>query len=244
MAITHVTLARAVQETHSNYRVFLSSDIEVTYSRKVPRRIIIHRSGRRTSHYWMLQEEPSLEDGAGADALGQVVLEEVNRLLKNRMLPYSRPRKPRRKSGRPRDSQKTKLYRCEETVSAWGKGRMAELSDVRFYVQRIVQSAWWRHRYPNITYITVNKGRGRGGFAYTTKSLITLPEHAWHPMYIIHEMAHIAADHDGSYKTIAAHGPEYCRIYLDIVQHAMGQQVVDELRSCMDRDEVKYDPAQ
>ncbi len=164
------------------------------------------------------------------------VVQHVDYLLSRGRLPYGK----RSKSRRPRDSQKSRVYRSEASVSVWGKEMIPDISDVQYYVNRVVQSAWWRSRFPEVTYIDVHTSRACRGHAYARQRRITMPPFSRHPLYILHEVAHIASDHDGEYKTRASHGPEYCRVYLDLVGQFIGEDVAEELRLSMDANKVKY----
>ncbi len=226
----------SVRPGSKQVKVFLTEGVWATYDLiEGSTRVILGREGRQTRYRWDLPEQPTWS------TIGPMVEAEVNKLLAGKRLAWG-PRPPRRKSVRPRDSQKAKLYRAEERVPHWGQGLMDELSDVRYYIQQLTQSRWWKSRYPDLPYVTVNLAKSRGGHAYGHKRLITLPRNAWHPMYILHEVAHVATFYrmGRTYKLHAAHGPEFCATYLELVEHCLGAEVADVLRKEMELRGVRY----
>ncbi len=98
--------------------------------------------------------------------------------------------------------------------------RLRTLVDVRNAVQRVMESSWWRERYPARWPVKVD-GRELDECASTNRSTSAhlhfglLYRHEW---AMAHELAHLAQPQQSR-----AHGAEFRRAYVDIVGFALGR---------------------
>jgi len=136
---------------------------------------------------------------------------------------HPQPRARERPVRRPRDSQRSRVYRAEHGLP--GGTAFPALQDCRAYVDGVTASAWWRSRYPALPAVEVRDGRGSSrARASTTVARISLPRGCRSQLVIFHELAHLATP-----RTFAAHGPEFASRYLEMVEHFMGAAPADAL---------------
>lgn len=130
---------------------------------------------------------------------------------------------------RPRDSRRKRLYDAERAAFPEFYGPPLPLPEVRRWVARIERSRWWTGRFGRTT-LEVLDGRGRrkaGGWSGWRPG-ITLPRWSRTRPIVLHEIAH-AVQPPGT----AAHGPEFCRLYLDLVGRWIGPEAAATLRQSM-----------
>jgi putative metallohydrolase (TIGR04338 family) len=147
--------------------------------------------------------------------------------------PHAAP--PREKSvrGRPvRDSQRARLYDAERALR--GGRRFVTVGECQAYVDDVLGSAWWQARFPRVREIRVTDGRGRRhAGAFVESRRIALPKWARNERVLLHEVAHHATPRDA-----AAHGPEYARIYVDLVHAFMGERAARRLLAAFEAHRV------
>jgi len=148
-----------------------------------------------------------------------------------------------------RDSQKQRVYDAERkaaksmAVAGDRNLRIPEIADVEKYVNDIVRSAYWKAMFPKTTIVMVDEGRkGRRMACWKSwEKTIHLPSWARTELIILHELAHAA--HDGSPDwdwTQAAHGWQFCAVYLQLVQRYLGRSAHDILAASFKLGGVRY----
>jgi putative metallohydrolase (TIGR04338 family) len=130
---------------------------------------------------------------------------------------------------RRRDSKRSAAYAAEREVRArLGGGQpLSELADLSDYAGRLVGSAWWARRWPDVARVDVTDGRGRR--SGTTRQLvagrgeIAMPRFARNELYLLHELAHVAAQADSRVLPVdPSHSRGWAAIFLELVRHQMG----------------------
>lgn len=118
------------------------------------------------------------------------------------------------------------MYAAELACGIEGE-TFPRLGECQRYVNSILAGTSWRLRYPHVHTVEVRdggaspcgSGRGRGaalmGSAHA--GTIWLPRPTRFQRYIIHELAHLVQP-----RGTQAHGPEFCRIYLNGVHRILG----------------------
>lgn len=116
--------------------------------------------------------------------------------------------------------------------------RFASLESVDTYVRKVLVLNWVRARWPRAAapvQVRARRGATRAHYEWATATL-AVPTHAgakaWalRELVVLHELAHhLDADPDGT----AAHGPEYCGRYLDLVDGIVGAEAAFLLRATM-----------
>jgi putative metallohydrolase (TIGR04338 family) len=156
--------------------------------------------------------------------------------------------------GAPRDSQRSKVYRAEGVLKhhrtktfkvggkTWSGATYADLKDVKAYVDKLVGSAWFKRRWPNVRSVEVNDGRGRqsAGGEGGWRRQITLPRHMRRQEIVLHELAHVLTDAEFGRKNAAPHGREFARTLLTLVRHEMGDEAWRALKDSFRTHKVKH----
>jgi putative metallohydrolase (TIGR04338 family) len=140
---------------------------------------------------------------------------------------------------RARDTQKSRLYKAEECLEAFG-GRLEKTTEIADFLTKVLNRAPVQARYaPYLSReIAVKDGRGcriaRGGTHH-----IKLPKWARSKEVALHEVAHTLTTRKfGS--EVAAHGREYASVFLDLVRFGLGQEAHDALVASFKTHRVKY----
>lgn len=164
-------------------------------------------------------------------------------------------------AGRPRDSQRMKLYRAEDNAEREAPyARLDDLHDMRAWLATIIRSQWWLNRWPYVVDLDVRDGRGRKGacgscwhngnrLQHNNPAILgelCMPRHYRSQGIILHELAHVATDaHFGGLhwkSQVAAHGPEFARTYLELIAQYCGTFYADILRDQFHLLRVKVAP--
>lgn len=119
---------------------------------------------------------------------------------------------------RPRDTQRSRLYAAEMIVRRGQE--FTSVAEMQQYVDTVVARRWFRSRWGSRS-VEVRDGRGfRRATCYPRgdSAVVYMPRRSRCQLVLLHEIAH-AVQPPGT----AWHGPEFCRIYLALVRHFMGQ---------------------
>lgn len=124
---------------------------------------------------------------------------------------------------RPRDSQRAALYAAENFIRE--VRHFPEISNCQRYVDEVLRSRWWKIRYPHIEHVLVRSGRGQSAIATPGPFTIALPRAMRTDRTMLHELCHFATPWRH-----ASHGPEFARIYLQLVRRFIGARSARSLR--------------
>ena len=134
---------------------------------------------------------------------------------------------------RSRDSQRQKVYDWERrSVTAFREG--ISLDECRKFAAKVCRA--------NHFHVDVTDGRGRRTpCAYSYR--ICLPTGSRTRAIVLHELAHcmVQQSFHWSWITVAAHGPEFMRVYMWLLQR-YHQQSLRTLRATAKLCRVKYAP--
>lgn len=141
------------------------------------------------------------------------------------------------------DAQRFHVYLAENRSGVRG-AQFRSLFQVQTYVDRVIFSDWWTERFPECPSIVVRQERSDdtcgssgplgGGLL---GSFIVLPPAARFERYVLHELAHCAANHPPE-----AHGPEFARAYVDLVEAFMSREAAIKLARSFRRSGVAIAP--
>ena len=159
-------------------------------------------------------------------------------------------------SHRPRDSQRSKVYKAEQGHSLWfDEALFDSVGEVQEWVDCICRSRWFKNRYPRYAIdaksimkygraadgIKVLDGRSRQRACGSTRGFIKLPVWTRSDLHILHEIAHVVTRRNGYQGPLPAyHGRDFCANYLALVRQFMGKEEADELKGCFKKHRVKY----
>ena len=157
---------------------------------------------------------------------------------------------------RARDSQRQKVYDAEHALRDKLKLRkFKDLKDAQEYVNRILSSSWYAKMFPGgRKNVTLRYSRGSSWATATSFGVINMPKTGWYwagnNFVVLHELAHTLTPaaveanmcagspkcgmHSEPWyhiKTPAAHGPEFTRIYLDLIRRWMGKDAYEAMKT-------------
>ena len=127
-----------------------------------------------------------------------------------------------------RDFQRKRVYTAEENCSFWKEPFSLEPQEVIDIVKDI--SSWADIHEPRSLFERPiqMKRQVPSNMAFAAPDLVCLPLFACNKPFICHEMAHVISYQKGPNDH---HGPNFVKVYLDLIHSFMGQAEEDELRS-------------
>ncbi len=141
---------------------------------------------------------------------------------------------------RPRDNQRSRLYKAERVLNKLSK-RLEKVDDMKRFVDRLRKRATIVRRYgvELKTSIFIGDGRGKRNAGGDSRG-IYMPLWSRTEYIVLHEMAHcIACRRYGRYN-IAAHGREFAAVYVDLVRYMLGKEAADTLKASFREHRVKF----
>lgn len=130
---------------------------------------------------------------------------------------------------RPRDSQRSKLYKSEPHFPPDFK----TVDQCQAFADSVMANRWVRARWKQS--VTVKDGRGRSSASGGTSGRLNLPLWSRSRYVILHEMAHVLTPYQ-----YAAHGPEYAGVLLSLIHHILGAEQAAKLRASFKENRVRY----
>lgn len=115
-----------------------------------------------------------------------------------------------------RDSQRSALYAWERALPEW-PGREMSLAGC----QELVRRVWGDHLRSDAPLVTDGRGRRRACYAPHNHQ-IRLPRWSRTSMVVLHETAHAILFATDAPDDRAHHGPEFARLYLNLLYHYDG----------------------
>lgn len=142
-----------------------------------------------------------------------------------------------KKNGRPRDSQRSKLYEAERVLDGWinpdGMPTLSEhLDDAQDWIDEVTAEAWFQRRWGRMQ---VRLVPGRGNNAMYRGRIMLSPWGRSRPYVLLHELAHVLVPNK-----YAGHGPEFCATYLTLVEFVLGKEAARKLRESFVSHGVRY----
>lgn len=148
---------------------------------------------------------------------------------------------------RPRDSQRSKVYKAEKVLQDHQTStKFNDLRECEKYINKIIHKSRWFRKNWLVTKINTEPGRGHrratasrylGDYGRGVYGTIQLPKWARHKAVILHELAHIITPNHQ-----AAHGWMFANNFLLLVRHFMGREAADLLMASYKKHKVKYKP--
>lgn len=136
----------------------------------------------------------------------------------------------------PRDSQRSRIYRAEMRAfhGRYAKGmRFESLPALQRFLERAVADPWFKARFGALSAVEICDGRGirHASSAYepdTRRCVFSFPRWARTKPVVLHELAHAASFR--RYGLVAAHGPEFAAVFLELVARHLGSAARERLR--------------
>jgi hypothetical protein len=136
-----------------------------------------------------------------------------------------------------RDTERQKVYDAE--ALAWDETLFAErigMLGVHAVAKALFDHPWWVSVAPKRPKVEAAMVRARRGYAHEMTNRIRIPHVQEHVVCLTHEAAHLATwQIVGSglilraTSQVAAHGPEFRSVYVDVAHVACGQQASERL---------------
>lgn len=142
---------------------------------------------------------------------------------------------------RERDTQRRRVYRCDPVLKQFNHVDVSTVPLMEDYVRLV----WSRQRlhaaYPRMgaNPPRVLDGRGRSRNAGGCNAYITMPRWSRTEAIVLHELAHSITQRQHGH-LVAAHGWQYCEIYLTLVLHMMGRDAHDSLKLAFKLQRVRF----
>ena len=128
-----------------------------------------------------------------------------------------------RKSRRPRDSQKMKVYRAENNAFADWPQRFKDVREVKEFMLSVMRNDYIKEQYGMLGHVHISFGGNsriaKHFFKGSSNHKFRLPTWSWYSPMILHELSHGYTYQNHSFNGIQGHGPEFCKTYLDLVGH-------------------------
>ena len=134
--------------------------------------------------------------------------------------------------GRPRDSQRARLYRAEAEVDA-GR-RLPTVERMQSYVDGLVGADWFVARW-GARRFEVRPGFGHRRATADQNGVLQMPRWARSELVLLHEVAHCLTP-----LAFAGHGPEYAGVLLALARRGMGPATAQRLEDAFARQRVRW----
>jgi putative metallohydrolase (TIGR04338 family) len=142
-----------------------------------------------------------------------------------------------------RDTQRSKVYRAEAVMDKFKKP-LPSVEDVEKYIANIMAMKRVRAAFPRARWwgrVSVGDGRGRR-VACGGANGIKLPLWARNSWIVVHELSHTITIRELAGTGPAAHGWQFCSVYLKLVMWTHGREAHDALKASFKAARVKIRP--
>lgn len=119
-------------------------------------------------------------------------------------------------------------------------GEALDPGEVRAYVEEVLESGWWQRWVPGVGAVQVEDLPGADPdtpawheatlTAAGVTHVLHIPPWAARPLTILHELAHVAAH---PLLWAKPHGPQFLRLWVDLVGDRMGRRPAGQLRGAL-----------
>ena len=147
----------------------------------------------------------------------------------------------RQNKRRTRDNQRSKVYKADNVLKQYSEP-LPSVADVEQYVRKVWDRKVLQKAFPNalgrLWALPYVKDGRRNRTAKGCSLYIVIPRWARNSAVVLHELAHVitSREHQG----VAAHGPEYCRVFLRLVQSMMGSEAHDKFKDTMKELKIRH----
>ncbi len=144
------------------------------------------------------------------------------------------------KSGRmrPRDKQRSKVYEAQHSIRGmYDLKRRNSFSSIKKFTENVLNDSWFTERYGNFNIeIIPGPPHSNTSFAkYFPHPKIVFQKHSHTKWVALHEISHHVVGPNNEW-----HGVRFCRVYLNLVNHYIGERACKKLQKAFDNEQVKY----
>lgn len=148
-----------------------------------------------------------------------------------------------------RDIYKSKIYYTEDRIltefNAYIKcyGSLVEVNEL--FLKAILDTPWWKRRYPNIKTVFLYERRRNSRDAWAEKNALYLPLDFRNQLHILHELSHVICCHiyenyDLQEGVYAIHGSEFVNIYRALIKKFIGAPVHKRFTEIIEEYKIIY----
>lgn len=138
-----------------------------------------------------------------------------------------------------RDSQKSRLYVAERLalMSSPNNIRHETVPEIRKFLAKVVKTKWYQKRFPKKDLVIKDGRRTRSALctSYVWCMDLNFPRWSRSTYIILHEFAHGLVSNGK-----AAHGPEFCGVFLELVRKFMSKEDALRLEETFKEKKVLY----
>lgn len=134
---------------------------------------------------------------------------------------------------RARDNQRSKVYKAEQVIH--DRFELENIEAVEKYVKIVSNSKYFQKHFGVFSF-HIKDGRGTRK-AFSSGNVLNFPVWSRKKAIVLHEIAHSIVNK--KYLSAASHGPEFCKIYLILVNHFLGKECYKELKQSFRLNKVK-----
>ena len=131
-----------------------------------------------------------------------------------------------------------RVYRASQAVDTGAE--LAGAEEVSAFVEAVIAGPWWRTWAPKVTEVGLDPSPGADQTAPAWHEprlseagvfhVLHLPPWSRRPLTILHELAHVAAQ---PILWAKPHGPQWARLWVDLVGSVMGRPAARQLRAAL-----------
>ena len=146
-----------------------------------------------------------------------------------------------RRTGRPRDIQRKRVYKSEMETYGPYSDQFKNRSEVVEFARCIINDPYVKRQYGTLGQVAFVFSGNRAMHTFKGKNnhKIRLPRWAWQKNLIIHELSHAYTYQIYDFTSVQGHGPEFCNLYLDLVNRFLGKNLAKVLTRKFIKNKVK-----
>lgn len=164
-------------------------------------------------------------------------------VLRDNLNSFLTPTRTKSKKTEPRDSQRQRVYKAETAAFKGAEVAFKTPKEIERWLNKQLRRKVIQRRYATQTFrkIVCDGKRGTRGNAHAQGSTLYFQRDGMKVWIVLHEAAHAIIFRKHGYK-VAAHGREWCMVYLDLVHFIMGKDKADALKASFRAHKVRYKP--
>jgi len=148
---------------------------------------------------------------------------------------------------RKRDSQRQKVYDSEVIFNTKTKENFLEiyekaikkmtLDEIEEYCLKLIDLKWFQKRWPQVKGVNLGDGRSRRSACAVLngkEAKMTFPVYTRYKIMVLHELSHACDMSNAGW-----HGRPFCRIYLELIRHELGDAAWRVMKECFKQKKVK-----
>lgn len=139
-----------------------------------------------------------------------------------------------------RDSQRQKLYDAEREAFTYNQD-FSSWEELVKYVDKLTSSYWYKSRCAHLPILKYSGHKYRGGATCNYRTIV-FGVNSYCKWIVIHELSHVIINYLYQFELnkIAGHGPEFAKMYLEMIGRFLGEEARETLRKSYVKYGVKF----